>query len=189
MNEVLRASEAPVDSGKWVGRVIVAVILGEGIWGLLVSITNNLALPAMTRIMGADAQSPLYLGKGDYNFAALFTSVLQLCFAGIVAVLLYSWAREPRRIRTRVVQPARTAQEIRSETPGLASPPIASPPVVSPPVASPSAPAEETRRPPTEIAKPIQATPAPQPPQPAKPKKQKEVYYNIVGEPIESDDE
>jgi hypothetical protein len=33
-------------------------------------------------------------------------------------------------------------------------------------------------------------TPQPaQPSQPAKPKKPKEVYYNIVGEPIESDDE
>jgi hypothetical protein len=111
MNEVLKVSEAPADSGKWVGRVIVAVILGEGIWGLLVSITNNLALPALTRIMGADPQSPLYLGKSDFNFAALFTAVLQLCFGGIVAVLLYAWAREPRRIRARVVQRATVVEQ------------------------------------------------------------------------------
>ena len=78
MNEVLKVSEAPADSGKWVGRVVVAVILGEGIWGLLVSITNNLALPALTRIMGADPQSPLYLGKSDFNFAALFTAATVL---------------------------------------------------------------------------------------------------------------
>ena len=41
---------------------------------------------------------------------------------------------------------------------------------------------------------PVEAAPLPtpqpaQPSQPAKPKKPKEVYYNIVGEPIESDDE
>ena len=185
MNEGLRPTEAPPDSGKWVGRVIVAVILGEGIWGLLVSITNNLALPAMTRIMGADSQSPLYLGKGDYNFAALFTSVLQLCFAGIVAVLLYSWAREPRRIRARAVPPARATEEIRAEKPPVVLPEVASPSIVSRLV-----PAEDIPHPSSEPVKPVQAAPAPPAPaKPAKPKKQKEVYYNIVGEPIDSDDE
>lgn len=182
MNEAVKVSEAPIDPGKWVGRVVVAVLLGEGIWGLLVSITNNLALPALTRIMGADPQSPLYLGKGDFNFAALFTSVLQLCFAGIVAVILYSWAREPRRIRTRVVQRATVPEQPRAS-------------VVAAPVASAPVPVAETPIPPSEPVKPVQAatppptTPAPQPSKPAKPKKQKEVYYNIVGEPIESDDE
>jgi hypothetical protein len=176
MNEVLKVSEAPIDPGKWVGRVVVAVLLGEGIWGLLVSITNNLALPALSRIMGADPQSPLYLGKGDFNFAALFASVLQFCFAGIVAVILYSWAREPRRIRTRVVQRATVPEQPRA--------------AVSAPV-----PVAETSIPPSEPVKPVQATapaptpPPPQPSKPVKPKKQKEVYYNIVGEPIESDDE
>jgi hypothetical protein len=175
MNEVLKVSEAPDDSGKWVGRVVVAVILGEGIWGLLVSITNNLALPALTRIMGADPQSPLYLGKSDFNFAALFTAVLQLCFGGIVAVLLYAWAREPRRIRARVVQRATVVEQPRAS-------------VVPAPVDSPLIPVTETAVPPSEPVKPMQAPP-PQPSKPAKPKKPKEVYYNIVGEPIESDDE
>jgi len=180
MNEVLKVSEAPADSGKWVGRVVVAVILGEGIWGLLVSITNNLALPALTRIMGADPHSPLYLGKSDFNFAALFTAVLQLCFGGIVAVLLYAWAREPRRIRARVVQRATVVEQPRaSVVPAPDLPPI---------------PVTETPVPPSEPVKPMQApppptSPPPQPSKPAKPKKPKDVYYNIVGEPIESDDE
>jgi hypothetical protein len=176
MNELLKVSESPIDPGKWVGRVVVAVILGEGIWGLLVSLTNNLAVPALTRIMGADPQSPLYLGKGDFNFAALFTSVLQLCFAGIVAVILYSWAREPRRIRARVVAPVAgqaraSVLPVRTDLPAI---PVAQTPVQ-----------------PSEPVKPVQAAPPPaQPtPQPAKPKKPKEVYYNIVGEPIEPDDE
>lgn len=179
MNEVLKVSEAPADSGKWVGRVVVAVILGEGIWGLLVSIINNLALPALTRIMGAEPQSPLYLGKSDFNFAALFTAVLQLCFGGIVAVILYSWARQPSRIRARVVQRASVVEQPRAS-------------LVPAPVDSPPSPVTET--PPSEPVRPVQAAapPTPQPAQPskpAKPKKPKEVYYNIVGEPIESDDE
>ena len=179
MNEVLKVSEAPADSGKWVGRVVVAVILGEGIWGLLVSIINNLALPALTRIMGAEPQSPLYLGKSDFNFAALFTAVLQLCFGGIVAVILYSWARQPSRIRARVVQRASVVEQPRAS-------------LVPAPVDSPPSPVTET--PPSEPVRPVQAAapPTPQPAQPskpAKPKKPREVYYNIVGEPIESDDE
>jgi len=48
--------------------------LGRSDLGFLVSITNNLALPALARLMGGDAQSPLYLGKGDFNAQALFTS-------------------------------------------------------------------------------------------------------------------
>jgi hypothetical protein len=176
MNEALKVSEAPIDPGKWVGRVVVAVIVGEGIWGLLVSITNNLAVPALTRIMGTDPQSPLYLGKGDFNFAALFTSVLQLCFAGIVAVLLYTWAREPRRIRTRVVTPV-------AQQPGASVLPVRTD--------FPAIPVAETPVPPSEPVKPVQAAPphAQPAPQPSRPKKPKEVYYNIVGEPIEPDDE
>jgi hypothetical protein len=134
----------------------------------------------MSRIMGADAQSPLYLGKGDYNFAALFTSVLQLCFAGFVAVLLYSWAREPRRIRARVVQSAPVPQQPRAPTVSAPVPSPANPPPISldaPPAA------------PVEPVKPVDAAPSSPPSKPVKPKKQKEVYYNIVGEPIESDDE
>ena len=179
MNEVLKPSEAPINSGKWVGRVVVAVILGEGIWGVLVALTNNLVLPAMTRIMGTDPQSPLYLGKGDYNFAALFTSVLQLCFAGIVAVLLYSWAREPKRIRARVVQPAPVPEQPRAPA---VSVPVSAPAI--PPSISLNAPSTL----PSEPLRPVEAAPS-QPTKPVKPKKQKEVYYNIVGEPIESDDE
>jgi hypothetical protein len=107
--------------------------------------------------------------------------VLQLCFGGIVAVLLYAWAREPRRIRARVVQRANVVEQPRAS-------------VVPAPVDSPPIPVAETPVPPSEPVKPMQApppptSPPPQPSKPAKPKKPKEVYYNIVGEPIESDDE
>ena len=44
----------------------------------------RLILPLLAKIMGGDMQSPLYLGKGEVNVPALFTSVLELCFAGIV---------------------------------------------------------------------------------------------------------
>jgi hypothetical protein len=171
----------PEDSRTWIGRIVIAVVLGEAIWGFLVSITNNLAVPAMARAMGGDPQSPLYLGKGDFNVQALFTSVLELCLAGIVAVLLHSWWQQPGRVRVKTVR----------TPPVEALPPL----VVAPRAASPATPAANIAT--QEAEAPVRTAPsAPEPPppspqtaKPAKPKPQKAVYYNIVGEPVEPDDE
>jgi hypothetical protein len=169
---------SPADSRKWIGRIVIAVVLGEAIWGFLVSITNNLALPAMARVMGGDAQSPLYLGKGDFNFQALFTSVLELCFAGIMAVLLNSWSQKPGRVRPKPVRLK----------------PVEAPPgpVVAPPAASPATPAADTAIQAKAPVRTVPSAPQPQPPhmaKPAKPMPPKAVYYNIVGEPVDPDDE
>ena len=97
------ATEATVNSGKWIGQLVAAVILAEGIWGFLASLTNNLVVPLLAREMGSDPQSPLYLGKGVFNFPELFKSVLALCLAGIVFVLLHEWSRKRRstvRVKT-----------------------------------------------------------------------------------------
>jgi hypothetical protein len=124
----------------------------------MVSLTNNLAVPFLAKTMGGDSQSPLYLGKGEFNVPAVFVSVLQLCFAGIVAVILNYWAgRKP------------------AASPGPSS-------AGSQPAASATPPAEFWS-PPTPQPQAIPAAPPP-PPKPAKPKAPKEVYYNIVGEPI-----
>jgi hypothetical protein len=169
------------DSIKWIGGIVTAVVLGEAIWAFLVSITINLALPAMARVMGGDAQSPLYLGKGDFNVPALFTSFLELCFAGILAVLLNSWSQKPGRVRPKPVR--LTAVEARAA------------PVVTPPAASPAVPAadttiQETQEPVRSVlSAPEPPPPSPQMARPAKPKPPKAVYYNIVGEPVDADDE
>src|SRR5690349_8578533 len=60
-------------SEKWITKVIVAVILGEAIWAFVVSLTNSLILPGLARAMGGNPQSPLYLGKGDFNVPAIFS--------------------------------------------------------------------------------------------------------------------
>jgi hypothetical protein len=163
-----------------ISRIVIAVVLGEAVWGCLVSITNNLALPAMARVMGGDSQSPLYLGKGDVNVQALFISVLELCFAGIVAVLLDSWSQRPRRVRPKAVR----------RTP-VQTPPA---PVVAPPAASPPNPAADiaiqAKAPgPTMLSNPQLAPPSPEMAQSAKPKPPKAVYYKIVGEAVDPDDE
>jgi len=167
------------DSRKWIGGIVIAVVLGEAIWGFLVSITINLALPAMARAMGGDAQSPLYLGKGDFNVQALFASFLELCFAGIIAVLLNSWSQKPGRARPKPVR--LTPSEARAAQ------------VVTPPAASPATPAADTTIQEAQVpVRTVLSTPPPPSPHlviPAKPKPPKAAYYNSVGELVEPDDE
>jgi hypothetical protein len=170
------------DSRRWIGRILMAVVLGEAIWSLLVSITNNLALPAMARVVGGDAQSPLYLGKGDFNVPALFAAVLEVCFAGIVAVFLGAWSQRSGRTQARPVRLAPVAAPLSAA--------VVRPPPESRPTPVMTEPAIEATLPVTSAA------PAPpserrtaQPVKPGKPKPAKQVYYNIVGEPVETDEE
>jgi hypothetical protein len=171
MNEIqqVAASElSPADSRTWIGRIVIGIALGEAIWGFLASITANLVLPAMARFMGGDAQSPLYLGKGDFNVAALFISLLELCFAGIVAVIVNSLTQKAKRVGSRTVRTVRVAR----------------------PAASPVSPAANTAAQANSAETAAQAAqPSPQVAEPAKQKPPKKVYYNIVGEPVETDDE
>ncbi len=204
MDEIARnaSPESPAaDAGRWIGRLLIAVILGEGIWGLIVSLTHNLILPLLAKTMGGDVQSPLYLGKGDVNVPALFTSVLELCFAGIVAVILnagiqrkaVSTRNKPVRVTAR---PARPAPALTPVEAAAVPPPVIKPapapvaPIPAPAQSvTPSAPSPSSGQfwsPPEPSPQPkASAPPSPKPPaRPAKPKPPKEVYYNIVGEPI-----
>jgi hypothetical protein len=205
MDEVLKASppESPAaESRRWIGRFLIAVVLGEAIWGFLVSITTNLAQPAMSRVLGADPQSPLYLGRVDINVPALFTSVLELCFAGIVAVFLNAWTQKSARTRTVVLRqgpvalprpaaaPAPSPAPVSVYAPVPTPAPVASPPVVAPAdSAAPAAAAAIPTTPPEPVQPAQQEKRSPQSVAPTTPKKPKKVYYNIVGEAIESDDE
>jgi hypothetical protein len=210
-----------LDAGAWIGRVVIAVILAEAIWGFIVSVTNGLVLPLLARTMGGDVQSPLYLGKGDINVPALFTAVLELCFAGIAAVVLNSFLQRKSRVPRKLVRvtstPAQPSIPVQSPAPppsvpvaapvqaAVSVPPPVTPAVSAPaPVMIPAAPpqvtASATASSPTTARAPDSGqswsppTPSPQAktaappplvkPKPAKPKPPKEIYYNIVGEPI-----
>lgn len=214
MDEVPRTSSSEssaLDTGAWIGRVVIAVLLAEAIWGFIVSITNGLVLPLLARTMGADAQSPLYLGKGDFNVPALFTAVLELCFVGIVAVILNSLLQRKPKV---VLRPGKVSSMVSLIPTQTVAPPAAPP--ASPAAAVAPVQAAVSARPPATpavivpvLGVPAQVTPAstapeqapdrfwspPEPPpkatappplaaKPAKPKPPKEIYYNIVGEPI-----
>jgi len=173
---------------KWLGLVVSAVVLAEGIWSTLVSLTKSLLLPLMARAIGGDAQSPL--GKGDFNFPDLFVSVVELCLAGIVFLSIKIWA-------TRGAPAARRVRRVAAPSPLPTEAPA--PVVPRAVVAAPTVPAPELPPPPPVLSEPPapipprKPSPAPVPPPPTtkakKPEKPKEVYYNIVGEPITPDDE
>ncbi len=190
---------SPSDSKKWILRIILALVLGQAIWGLVVSLTSNLIVPLTARVMGNDPNSPLYLGKGDIDIPPLFVSIVEFCLAGIVAVILNSSVQKPPKTvrRKAVASPGSLSLQAApvAPTPPVAAPKPAvaiTPTVAAPPVAAPP-------------AKPVQAAPAPPPvapavaaakpaapaapPKPEKPKPPKEVFYNIVGDPITMDDD
>jgi hypothetical protein len=157
-------------SPRSIARLVMAFLLAQAIWASLVSLTNNLVLPLLAGAMGGDPASPLSLGKANINVAGLFSSGLELCFAGLVAVILGFW---PQRRVTVVRRTVRVGP----------APPAATPKAVPTAVqAAPSAPQATTAVPPTAAAaKPLAPS---TPPAPAQPKPPKDVFYNIVGEPI-----
>ena len=99
----LAADLSPAESKKWIGRLLIAVILGAAVWNFVASLTNAVVVPGLARVMEADPQSPLYLGKGDFNFPGFFAAILELCLALIAALVVNSWAqRRPKAIRRKV---------------------------------------------------------------------------------------
>jgi hypothetical protein len=212
------AKSAPLSSGRWLALIVAAVVLAEGIWAMLVSVTRSLILPLLARITGGDSQSALYLGKGNVNVPDLFASVLQICLAAMVFLIIKSWrprgtrVKAPRQVKISkpvpslsiAPQPAplkpvpQTAHAAvasavpaggrRASTPGPAAEMPAQPQA---PAAAPPEAAQPAVQP-KSVASPEPAKPSLQPQpaaKPAKPKKPQEVYYNIVGEPMSPEDE
>ncbi len=205
-------SEA-MDTRRWIARIIMAVILGEAIWGLIVSVMNNVVVPWLGDVMGQSAGLPTSFTQRPYNYPDLFVSVLEFCIAALVAAVLnyFFQAGTTKTIRTvkrssPAVEPARvfpqpTTTAALTQTPSPYTPPA--PAVKAEPVTVPAPAAVSAAPPPTPAARPAALAPTtpvdeavvakPIPPvpktEPAKPKKTKDVYYNIVGEPMPSDDE
>jgi large-conductance mechanosensitive channel len=226
---------------NWIGQIIVAVILGEAIWNLIVSVMNNLVVPWLGDVMGQSSGLPTSFTQRPYNYPDLFVSAVELCIAGIIAAILNHFFRQrkPERAKrgagsvptapvetARVVphamapaaltRPAMTypapTDPAMNETAPLVSPPVPAPkPVIAPaPVAvAPAGPAPVGAQASVtksvavtpqgapvanSESKPLPSTPTAGPPQPppkppSKPTKPKEVYYNIVGEPMPSDED
>jgi large-conductance mechanosensitive channel len=211
-------SEGP-DARKWIGRIIIAVILGEAIWSLIVSVMNNLVVPWLGDVMGQSSGLPTSFTQRPYDYPDLFVSILEFGIAGTMAVILNYFFQRQRAGRvkpvkssvpTAPVEPARVvpqavaAAAMTQATSPVAPPaPLAKPDPVTPPAPVPVAPARPApfvalaplarpvaaapaALPVANAAKPLPAAPKAEPP---KLKKPKEVYYNIVGEPVPSDED
>lgn len=235
------------ETRRWIGRIIIAVLLGEALWGLIVSVMNNLVVPWLGDFMGQSAGLPTSFTQRPYNYPDLFVSVLEVGIAGLVAAILNYFFQRPVQPTVRIAKstvPAAPVGPVRvfpepvtpavpsiaavTQNPRLQSvqnqsaatraaqdqsgihqaassiapplPEVKEDPVVSRPLAVvPELPSVD---PPAPAPKPVSATPpapaaaAPEaaklpPPKavPAKPKKPKAVYYNIVGEPMPSDED
>ena len=202
------------DARKWIGRILVGVILGEAIWNLIVSVINNVFVPWLGDVVGQSSGVSPSFTQRPYDYPDLLVSVLEFCIAGIMAVILNYFFQRQRAGRAKAptapVESARVVPQLASAAkmtwdtssaaapvakPNLVSPPapvvVASattPPFVSPgPVATPVA----IAHPATPVVNSAAAKPLPPAPKADLPrlKKQKEVYYNIVGEPMPSDED
>jgi hypothetical protein len=215
------------DTRRWIGRLIIAVLLGEAIWGLIVSFMNHVFVPWLGDIMGPSSGLPTSFTQRPYNYPELFVSVFEFCIAGLVAAVInyLLQRRPPRRLQAvksasppgpvRVIsQPIPPSPLTETAPPQFGIAPVESPasapaqdvrmyPVIPsilvPASAEPAAPVAAAPEPkPAVVApvvpavpKPVASKPAPPAPkaEPAKPKKPKNVYYNIVGEPMPSDED
>jgi large-conductance mechanosensitive channel len=145
------------DARKWFGRIIMAVILGEAIWNLIVSVMNNLVVPWLGDVVGQSSGLPTSFTQRPYDYPDVFVSVLEFCIAGIVAVLLNYFLHRQRAGRvkpvkssapTAPVEPARVipqaaaaAATTQATSPVAPPAPLAKPDPVTPPAPVTLAPA------------------------------------------------
>jgi large-conductance mechanosensitive channel len=214
---------------RWTGRMLMAVILGLGIWNLIASLIDNLVVPALGTLMGQDGSLPASFTR-NYDYPDLFVAVLKFWLAGIVAVSIHWFLQRERK--TRVAQPSAVASNLAeprivpapkavqvtpvvpvgapqpaviAEVPAVRHIPVVqAPPVPVParpvpmqaaftPVMAPVVPPKAAPIPAPVVARspvmaPVQNQPTLAKVEETKPKKKKQVYYNIVGEPVEVDE-
>jgi hypothetical protein len=218
------------DTRRWIGRLIIAVLLGEALWGLIVSFMNHVFVPWLGDVMGQSSGLPTSFTQRPYNYPELFISVFEFCIAGLVAAVINYFFQRPaaRRVKTvknvptappgpvRVIPQAAPSSALTETAPpqfGITSAessgstpaqdvgmyPVIPSILIPAASAEPAAPivaAPESK--PAVVAPVVPAIPKPvasKPPalmpkaEPAKPKKPKNVYYNIVGEPMPSDED
>jgi large-conductance mechanosensitive channel len=147
------------------GRLLVAVLVGEGIWNVIVSLTNNVIVPWLGDVMGQSSGLPTSFTQRPYDYPDLFVAIIELCLAGLVAVAINAFFQKPRRVKIkvqkRVVSPASVAPT--QVVPVVTNPPPA--PAVVPRTDVPVAPVVAPR--PVPAAVPVSPPPVVTQPPPA----------------------
>src|ERR1700687_2817868 len=90
------------DARRWFGRIIIAVLLGEALGGVIVSVMSNVVVPWLGDVMGQSSGLPTSFTQRPYNYPELFVSVFEFCIAGLVAAVLNYFFQRPtaRRVKT-----------------------------------------------------------------------------------------
>lgn len=214
-----KSTAVPTDSGKWIGRIVAGVLLGEAIWNLIVSVMNNVFVPWLGDVIGQSSGLPTSFTQRPYNYPDFLVAVLEFCIAAIAAVTLnYLFQRQaasgakPAKtaVPTKLVEPASLvlqsaapATQIEAASPIIAAAPVAKPnPVVPATPATPVPPAPFVALEPAvkpeaiDLSGPAVANSPTEKRLPPGPKakspntiKRKEVYYNSVGEPLPFDED
>ena len=171
MDETPKVTPRPSapDSSKWIYRIVIAVVLGEAIWSFLASFTNDLVLPAIARIAGGI--------QFEFKVSNFLASIIELCLAGIVAIVLNAWSR---KILVADLKPANRASVVApAPVPASTAMVVVVPPTA--PTSSAMATAAASAGTAAALKTPIPApAPSPLPPaKPAQPTREKRVYYNI----------
>ena len=134
------------ETRRWIGRLLVAVLVGEGIWNVIVSLMNNVVVPWLGDVMGQSSGLPTSFTQRPYDYPDLFVAIIELCLAGLVAVAINAFFQKPRRVKVRVQKRAISPTSV---APARVVPVAATPPTV--PAAAPS----------IIPAPPVQARPTP----------------------------
>ena len=121
MDENCKTATAPWQSlgpKKWISVIVGGLVLGEAVWVAIVSLTRDVILPLMAMALGEDTSSPLSLGKQDFNFPDLFTAFLELCLAGLLAIVVYAWIqKKPKAVPTRSLSSRPATAELPQASP------------------------------------------------------------------------
>jgi hypothetical protein len=100
-----RSTAAGTDVRRWVGRIIVGVLLGEAIWNLIVSVISNVFVPWLGGVVGQSYELPASFTQRPYDYPDFLVSVLESCIAAIMALILnylFQWKRAERPISSSV---------------------------------------------------------------------------------------
>ena len=216
MRDTSRLSANLNDRRKLIPAIVGGVILGEALWSLIQLVLRDWAAPAIINLLGqgptqnqnAFLLQPLLLALVGACFAGILV-LLMVCSSGRsrtvravvgpaagTAVISAESVPDPVAIVPPTKQAPRSEPAAASaESRSMAATSIAEPKIVP---AAPAPPATEVRleagssspaaSTPASIIQTAPSTVHTGPSAPPRSKKPKKIYYNIVGEPIESDD-
>jgi hypothetical protein len=102
----------------WIGAIVGGVLLGEALWAMLQILIRDWAAPA---ILNATGQGPTQ-NTAAFEPLPLVIAFIECCVAGIVLLLLVSWAQRRARVVTITAVKSVAATTVAAVTPASVVP-------------------------------------------------------------------